>query len=33
MTENQYKRKEFPHLLKLPSLWSRSYYCGTAGSV
>ncbi|MBD2480524.1 IS200/IS605 family transposase [Planktothrix sp. FACHB-1365] len=26
-------RKEFPHLLKLPSLWSRSYYCGTAGSV
>jgi putative transposase len=26
-------RKEFPHLLKLPSLWTRSYYCGTAGSV
>ncbi len=26
-------RKEFPHLLKLPSLWTRSYYCGTAGHV
>ncbi|MEY3334965.1 MAG: hypothetical protein RLZZ176_3270 [Cyanobacteriota bacterium] len=26
-------RKEFPHLLKLPSLWTRSYYCGTAGCV
>lgn len=26
-------RKEFPHLLKLPSLWTRSYYCGTASHV
>jgi putative transposase len=26
-------RKEFPHLLKLPSLWTRSYFVGTAGSV
>lgn len=26
-------RQEFPHLLKLPSLWTRSYYCGTAGHV
>ncbi|ACK65583.1 transposase IS200-family protein [Rippkaea orientalis PCC 8801] len=26
-------RKEFPHLLRLPSLWTRSYYCGTAGHV
>lgn len=26
-------RKEFPHLLKLPSLWTRSYFCGTAGKV
>ena len=26
-------RQEFPHLLKLPSLWTRSYYCGTAGQV
>nr|CUM60058.1 transposase [Planktothrix agardhii] len=27
------RKKEFPHLLKLPSLWTRSYYCGTAGCV
>lgn len=26
-------RQEFPQLLKLPSLWTRSYYCGTAGDV
>jgi putative transposase len=26
-------RIEFPHLLKLPSLWTRSYFCGTAGNV
>ena len=26
-------RKEFPHLLKLPSLWTRSYFVGTAGKV
>ncbi len=26
-------RKEFPHLLKLPSLWTRSYFVGTAGNV
>ncbi len=26
-------RKEFPHLLKLPSMWTRSYYCGTAGEM
>lgn len=26
-------REEFPHLLKLPSLWTRSYYCGSAGDV
>ncbi|NET58555.1 MAG: IS200/IS605 family transposase [Symploca sp. SIO2E6] len=24
-------RQEFPHLLKLPSMWTRSYFCGTAG--
>jgi len=24
-------RQQFPHLLKLPSLWTRSYFCGTAG--
>jgi putative transposase len=27
-------RKEFPHLYsRLPNLWTRSYYVGTAGSV
>lgn len=26
-------RKEFPHLLRMPCLWTRSYYCGTAGNV
>jgi REP-associated tyrosine transposase len=26
-------RKEFPHLLKLPSLWTRSYFASTAGNV
>lgn len=28
-----YLRKEFPELLKLPSLWSRSYFFSTAGNV
>ena len=26
-------RQEFPHLLKLPSLWTRSYFLSTAGNV
>lgn len=26
-------RDEFPHLLKLPSLWTRSYFVSTAGNV
>jgi putative transposase len=27
-------RREFPHLnSRLPNLWTRSYYVGTAGSV
>lgn len=26
-------RKKFPQLLKLPCLWSSSYYCGTVGHV
>ncbi len=30
---SRFLRQEFPHLLKLPSLWTRSYYCGTAGHV
>jgi len=26
-------RKEYPELLKLPSLWTRSYFISTAGKV
>lgn len=26
-------RQEFPYLLKLPSLWTRSYWVSTAGNV
>ncbi len=26
-------RKKYPHLLKLPSLWTRSYFASTAGKV
>jgi len=26
-------RREFPQLLKLPSLWTRSYFAATAGNV
>lgn len=26
-------RQEFPHLLKLPSLWTNSYFVSTAGHV
>jgi putative transposase len=26
-------RREFPELMKLPSMWTRSYFCGTAGAV
>lgn len=26
-------RKEFPHLLRLPSLWTRSYFYDTSGKV
>lgn len=26
-------REEFPDLMKLPSMWTRSYFCGTAGNV
>jgi putative transposase len=26
-------RREFKSLLKLPSLWTRSYFCATAGNV
>ena len=30
---SQHLRKEFPELLKLPSLWSRSYFHTTAGKA
>ena len=26
-------RLEFPHLLKMPSLWTRSYYCESVGHI
>ncbi len=26
-------RQEFPHLRKMPSLWTRSYFVSTAGNV
>ena len=26
-------RREFPELMRLPSMWTRSYFCGTAGAV
>jgi len=26
-------RREFPALLTLPSMWTRSYFCSTAGNV
>lgn len=26
-------RKEFPSLMKLPSMWTRSYFVSTAGNV
>jgi putative transposase len=26
-------RQKYPHLLKLPSLWTRSYFASTAGNV
>jgi putative transposase len=30
---SRYMREEFPELLKLPSLWTRSYLISTAGNV
>lgn len=30
---SRHLRQEFPALLKLPSLWTRSYFCSTAGQV
>jgi len=30
---SKFLRREFPELLKLPSLWTRSYFVSTAGNV
>lgn len=30
---SHYLRKKYPHLLKLPSLWTRAYFAATAGNV
>lgn len=30
---SRYLRAEFPHLKKMPSMWTRSYFCTTAGNV
>ncbi|GAG58932.1 hypothetical protein ES703_74795 [subsurface metagenome] len=30
---SHYMRREFPHLLKLPSLWTHSYFVSTAENV
>ena len=29
----RYLREEFTELLKMPSMWTRSYFCSTAGNV
>jgi putative transposase len=30
---SRFLRKEFPHLLKMPSMWTTSYFASTAGNV
>jgi putative transposase len=30
---SRHLRKEFPELLKMPTLWTRSYFLSTAGNV
>lgn len=30
---SHFLRREFPHLLKIPSLWTHSYFVSTAGNV
>jgi len=30
---SNFLRKEFPHLLKLPSLWTSSYFVSSAGNI
>ena len=29
----RYLRQEFSELMKMPSMWTRSYFCSTAGNV
>ncbi len=30
---SRYLRQQFPHLMKIPSLWTHSYFVSTAGNV
>lgn len=30
---SRFLRQEFPHLRKMPSMWTRSYFVSTAGNV
>jgi putative transposase len=30
---SRYLREEFPHLLRMPSLWTHSFFVSTAGNV
>jgi putative transposase len=30
---SRYLRKEFPELLKMPTLWTRSYFLSTSGNI
>ena len=30
---SHFLRREFPHLLKIPSLWTHSYFVSTAGNI
>ena len=30
---SRWLRQEFPHLRRMPSMWTRSYFCSTAGNV
>jgi putative transposase len=32
-TTSRILRERYPGLMKLPSLWTRSYFCSTAGNV
>ncbi len=30
---SRFLRQEFPHLKRMPSMWTTSYFCSTAGAV